>query len=385
MAWTHEQLSSFINLNRATLLGVGPMSVNCVNAAIEISNQHPRIPILMVASRRQIDCNALGGGYVNNWTTESFSDFVTNENPSKNILLCRDHGGPWQNNSEVTNKLPLEKAMSSAKVSYSKDIESNFKILHIDPSEDIHTPLSRETIHDRVFELYEYCWHEATRQNKHVLFEIGTEQQKASQNTPEELEFDLNSIFKFCKKNNIPTPTFIVIQQGAKVMETRNVGDFENQNGSSLHHLSKMIETCNKWGVLMKGHNTDYLSLNALEQHPKIGIHAANVAPEFGVTETKTLLKILGESSLNELANKFLAISYESKKWEKWMLPDSATSDLDKAIISGHYIFSSHSGKELLSQAKTELFKKNINLDQCLKDAIKVIMYKYLFSFNLIN
>ena len=49
---------------RKTLLGVGPMSMNCINASIEISNER-EIPILLIASRRQIDSEAFAGGYVN--------------------------------------------------------------------------------------------------------------------------------------------------------------------------------------------------------------------------------------------------------------------------------------------------------------------------------
>ena len=39
----------------------------------------------------------------------------------------------------------------------------------------------------------------------------------------------------------------------------------------------------------------DYLSNQSLSLHPKLGIHAANVAPEFGVVETKGLIEILKE------------------------------------------------------------------------------------------
>ena len=39
-----------------------------------------------------------------------------------------------------------------------------------------------------------------------------------------------------------------------------------------------MIDICNKYNVLMKEHNTDYLSNEALSWHPRLGIHAANVA-----------------------------------------------------------------------------------------------------------
>ena len=55
----HSKLKTFINKNRCTLLGVGPMSVNCVNASIELSNTH-KIPILLIASS-QIDSKDFEG------------------------------------------------------------------------------------------------------------------------------------------------------------------------------------------------------------------------------------------------------------------------------------------------------------------------------------
>ena len=62
-----QYLQSFMSRKKCTLLGVGPMSKNCIDAAIEIANDE-HIPIMLIASRRQIDSEELGGGYVNNWT-----------------------------------------------------------------------------------------------------------------------------------------------------------------------------------------------------------------------------------------------------------------------------------------------------------------------------
>ena len=50
------------------MLGVGPMSKNCVDAVIELANQYEK-NIMLIASRSQIDCDKYGGGYVNNWST----------------------------------------------------------------------------------------------------------------------------------------------------------------------------------------------------------------------------------------------------------------------------------------------------------------------------
>ena len=46
--------------------------------------------------------------------------------------------GSWQNSKEVESNLNLKEAMISAKQSYEDDRKSGFKILHLDPSIDIH-------------------------------------------------------------------------------------------------------------------------------------------------------------------------------------------------------------------------------------------------------
>ena len=69
-----ENNFKLIKKNR-TLLGVGPMSKNCVIAATDISNKY-NFPLILIASRRQIDSQEMGGGYVNNWNTFEYSNFV---------------------------------------------------------------------------------------------------------------------------------------------------------------------------------------------------------------------------------------------------------------------------------------------------------------------
>ena len=135
----------------------------------------------------------------------------------------------------------------------------------------------------------------------------------------------------------------------------------------------------------MKEHNADYLSLDSLKWHPKIGIHAANVAPEFGVTETKSILKILNENNLKIFRERFLKLSYESYKWKKWMLPNTVASDYQKSIISGHYIFSTSSFLSLKDEINLTLKKKGINLNNYLKENVKMSIIKYLKAFNLVK
>lgn len=385
----HRRLESFMKKRRCTLLGVGPMSLNCVDAAIELSNEH-EVPMMLIASRRQIDSEEFGGGYVNNWTTEQFSRYVIDRDKKGKILLARDHGGPWQNIQEKEEGLSLRRAMESAKASYRADIEAGFQILHIDPSVDIHGSPSVDEVLDRVFELYEFCWSQAQQLQQEIVFEIGTEEQSGSTNSQEELDYTLNEIQKFCKKNQFPQPSFVVIQCGTRVMEMRNVGSFDSpvrvaDELPAEIQLPKMIEICERYGIFMKEHNTDYLSDEALQWHPRLGIHAANVAPEFGVAESRALVDVLEKNGLSEFSERFLQLAFDSNKWNKWMLPDTKASDRDRSIIAGHYIFSTPECVSLKKEAGRALASKGIELDEHLKLSVKQSILRYLRNFRLVG
>jgi hypothetical protein len=144
-----------------------------------------------------------------------------------------------------------------------------------------------------------------------------------------------------------------------------------------------MIEICKNFNVFMKEHNSDYLSDESLLWHPRLGIHAANVAPEFGVAETVAFLQILENNNLRSLALKFIELSHNSKKWHKWMLPNSTASVREKAIISGHYIFSTPECIELKKEASLNLEKKGIDLNAHLCDQIKKSIFRYMYNFRL--
>jgi hypothetical protein len=188
----------------------------------------------------------------------------------------------------------------------------------------------------------------------------------------------------------MPQPTFVVIQCGTRVMEMRNVGSFDSpvrvaDEIPAEIQLPKMIEICNAHGIFMKEHNTDYLSDEALQWHPRLGIHAANVAPEFGVAETKAFLNILEGNGFSDIAEKFLGISYDSRKWEKWMLPNTAATDRDRSIIAGHYVFSTDECRELKIETSSRLQRKNVHLDTYLRNQVKKSIQRYLYNFRLVG
>jgi len=380
-----NRIESFIRPGGRTLLGVGPMSLNCTNAAVEIADEH-NVPLLLIASRRQIDSSEFGGGYVNGWTTEEFCKYVASKRKTENAILARDHGGPWQSDKEKLSKLNLSDAMKSAKLSFQRDIEAGMQVIHVDPSIDIHGHLTIEETLNRAFELYEHCWSVASKLNREILFEVGTEEQSGQEDNEAVLDHVLSSIKKFCDSIKAPMTSFVVVQCGTRVMETKNVGSLGGQDTdpSGMLRLRRMIDICNEHGVFLKEHNTDYLSDEVLRMHPVAGIHSANVAPEFGVLETRSLIKFLNDRGLKTELERFLEISYASKKWEKWMLPGTDATDFDRSVIAGHYVFSDPRVIDLKASVDRQTNSAGASLDEHLKQDVKIGICRYLKNFRCI-
>ena len=378
-------INKFISKKQCTVLGIGPMSKNCVDVVIELANTY-QIPLMLIASRRQIESKELGNGYVNNWSTEEFSKYVYENDKSQNVILCRDHGGPYQNENENKENPSFNEVMENAKKSFSIDIQSNFQIIHIDPTENLTSDLTIDEMLDRIYDLYEFCYFIAEKYNKQISVEISLGKEDGGISDLSEIEYGVTKIKEFCNRKKLPMPLFIVIKTGNHVLETENVGILENivaGKGVEEEEIEKMIKFCNKENVMIKEHNGDYLTDHALKYHPKIGIHGINVAPEFGVVETRAILSWLENKNLDKLSEEFLEISYNSKKWRKWMIPNSNTTKKDKAIISGHYIFSS---KEFL-ELKNRILEKESDIsdfDNFLKIEIRKSIIRYLKCLNII-
>jgi hypothetical protein len=382
-----ERIERFYSKRRATLLGVGPMSKNCVDVSIELANTYD-IPLFLIASRRQIECREFGGGYVEKWSTEDFASYVSKRDQRGKTILARDHGGPWQNTFEVDQKFSLREAMASAKKSFKVDIESGFDMIHIDPSVTIHGPLKIDEVIERIFELYEFCWSTAKDLGREIIFEIGTEEQSGGGQSLDELEYTLSETQKFCRSNHLPLPKFVVVQTGTRTMEMRNVGTFDapfrirNEIPAEIQ-IPRILSLCSRFGIRMKEHNTDYLSKESLEWHPRLGIHAANVAPEFGVAESVAFVEVLRKADMRKELDAFVALSLGSGKWKKWMTPGTTATDVDRALISGHYVFATPEFRELKASAGKALRKTAEEFDDLLKSAVRASILRYLHAFRL--
>ena len=368
---------------KTTQLFIGPMSKNCVDACIEFNKNKKNI-IGLIASRRQIDSKSLGGGYVNNWTTEKLSKYIV----KKKIFLCRDHGGPWQGQHDINIKKNLHEAIFRAKKSIKSDIKNNCKIIHIDTSANLKKKLVEEKL-SRTKILLKFASNLANNLKKEIDYEVGWESEKGEMQNYNELKKIIKEIKQTCQKEKIKLPKYITLQTGTKVFNGKNVGilykNFQSNNKKfkkDILFLKKCIDLCHNNGFRVKEHNADYLNLNFIKLRPKLNIDAINIAPQFGTLETKCIIKYLDFMKMKKEKNIFFDLVDKSKKWEKWV--DKPMSKLQKALIAGHYLFSDKKFCKIKKKLINKLYlEKKINLDTAIKKYLIQRLDKIYRSLNL--
>jgi len=374
-----DRLRKWLKRPGTCQLGIGAVSKNVVDAAIALAYE-TEAPLMLIASRRQVEARELGGGYVENWTTTDFANYVRTHDPQGLILLCRDHGGPWQNSRDYERCVSEEEAMESAIASFRADIEAGFDILHIDTGIHPKGEPPTEIALKRLIELYEACWAHAEKSCREIAFEVGTEDQRGGELDAPGFVSLLGDVKQALNKRGLPSPLFMVAQTGTKVVETRNIGTFDEPatREQVQRDILSMTGKARDLGVHIKAHNCDYLPTPTLRKLVGCGIGAANIAPEFGVVETRELLSLF-EKRMPECRDKFVSLVLQSGKWKKWMAVGTKAGERERAEIAGHYVYATREFNQL-----KELIEKQVtNLDEQLRLKAKAAISRYLDAFGL--
>tara|TARA_R100000008_G_scaffold42985_1_gene24808 strand:+ start:1381 stop:2376 length:996 start_codon:yes stop_codon:yes gene_type:complete len=296
-------------------LFIGPMTKNVVDAIIKFCDAEKE-NIGLIPSRRQVECD---GGYVNNWTTQRFADYVKQRST---LILQRDHGGIGQGDC-------------SARASFTSDASSGFDLIHIDPWKVFTNVESAaaETVANMRF---------INSINPNCRFEVGTEEAIR--------KYEVDELEQFLEILAHKDPAlfdkiiFVVIQSGTGIQGTQNIGTFDEQR------CADMIALCNRYNVLSKEHNGDYLTSEQLVKRFNLGLSAINIAPEFGVLETKCILDAI---ETKEQFDTFFDLCYQSNRWQKWLPEDFELTNKNKrdiVMVSGHYVFACNQFIELKQQ-----------------------------------
>jgi len=196
-------------------------------------------------------------------------------------------------------KYPVKDAMKIAKQSFRSDILAGFDYLHVDPTK---CPFSH-TLHnlcDWTVELIEFCEMERKllTNNSEIYYEVGAEDIQGKTTSLPTFKSFLKELVSKLTRKKLPLPTYVVAQTGTLVKMNKNVGHFD------VEKTKELVKIAGEFNMKLKEHNTDYLNKQNCQQHPIIGVGAANIAPEFGLVET--IIKLSLETLEKQLVDKGL-------------------------------------------------------------------------------
>ncbi len=389
----------------STLIGIGPMSPNLLQATFELARDCD-FPPMFIASRNQVDLDELGGGYVNGWDQFRFAADIKAAAEAVgyegDYYLCRDHGGPWQRDGERNAHLPEDEAMALARMSYKADLEAGFDLLMIDPTKDpyqIGKVIPLDVVLSRTVDLIQYCEDERRALGlPEIGYEVGTEETNGGLTSTEKYQEFIERLKVELGDRCLPMPTFIVGQTGTLTRLTEQVGHYDFDNAVSL---AKMAAS---YGVGLKEHNCDYLDDITMLIHAPAGVTASNVAPQFGTEETRALLRLaelegkLAEKGLvaepSRLRDVLLERAILTERWRKWMVGEDTKltveqifADPEKALvildIAGHYTFNEEPVKAEVAKNAANLAACHIDAQRYAVDCIKRSIRQFVEGYNL--
>jgi len=384
-----------------THIGVGPMSYNLLRAALELAKEKD-FPLILIASRNQVDSDRFGGGYVCGFDQKRFIE--TTKKIADEIgfdglcYFCRDHGGPWQRDKERNDKLPTDKAMEIGLQSYFDDAEAGFDLLHIDPTKDPHctgiVPLS--TVLDRTMYLIEKIEEERKKRGwKELAYEVGTEETMGGLISAEAFEGFIQQLKMRLEEKGLPMPLFVVGQTGTLTRLTSNVGQYDTPTATVLSDIT------HKYGTGLKEHNGDYLSNAILLEHPVIGLDAMNVAPEFGLVETEALLelatieeKFVAKEEQSNIRAILAEHAVKGERWRKWMVGGKGKYTVEQIMedaedvklitsMCGHYTLEDTEVKTAVAKLNENTEKLGLSPKTYVIKKIKDSIDRYIYCFGL--
>lgn len=385
-----------------TMLGIGPMSRPLLKATLELAKEKD-FPIMLIASRNQVDSDEFGHGYVRGWDQDRFVADVkaVEEEIGFNGLcyLCRDHGGPWQRDEERKAQLPVNEAMERCIRSYKHDMVSGFDLLHIDPTKDPEFAMGTvpfELVIDRTVEIIEELENFRKENNlPEIGYEAGTEETNGGLTSVDAFSDFIDKLVARLNEKGIKAPEFVVGQTGTLTRLTENVGNFNRENAALLSSNAA------KHGVGVKEHNGDYLSDKILLEHPVLGITAMNVAPEFGTVETRAYLELAKVEKRTVAAEKCSKVEDEmardavkSERWRKWMVGDTATATVEQVLenkeltaqitdICGHYTYETPAVKAEIEKMLSNLKEVGVDGESYVNYMLKNSIDRYAYCFGM--
>lgn len=292
-------------------------------------------PLMIIASRNQVDYVT---GYVCT-TAELAAQVEEFKNP--NLLLCRDHCGPYF--SDLDRGLSIEDAIDRCMKTIAADIAAGFDLIHVDVSR-----IKDNQLH-YAKQLIEY----ALSLNPDIMLEFGSEDNTGIDINSSLARIDIQLGFLNPYKDNVK---FFVTQTGSLTKDAQ-AGIFDVERNRAIG------EQIRATGFLFKEHNADYFTAEDIQHRIDAGIDSLNIAPQLGKIQTE----LLKEFAPADLWATFADLVYNQNYWQRWV-PEGVT-DKDIAVsVSGHYLFNSQAYKDII--ASIDATKFNSKLTRKIEDLL---------------
>lgn len=311
---------------KRTIFAVCPNSIAVIKASFRSAKRN-NAPIYFAATLNQVDSDR---GYTG-LTQKQFVKLLAQEAAAVDYdgtyIIAIDHGGPWLKDIQSKEHWSLEKAMNGVKKSFEDAILAGYDLIHVDPTVDIFLPdgetIDIKVVVERTVELIEHTERfRRARSLPAISYEVGTEEVHGG--LADEAVFDtflenLKAGLDSCGLSDV-WPCFIVGKVGTDLHTTT----FDT---SVARKLTKKVRPL---GSYIKGHYTDGVSNP--EAYPLAGVGAANVGPEFTISEYEGLAELEQierardkEGQIAQLSNITSTLERlvgESGRWQKWLQPE---------------------------------------------------------------
>ena len=403
MALTENILKQIVILEaetgiKRTLFAVCPNSTSVIKAAFRAAKRN-NAPIKFAATLNQVDGD---GGYTG-LTQQEFIKLLKIEADAVNYngpyIAAIDHGGPWLKDIQSIERWDTERAMNAVKKSFEDAIIAGYHLIHVDPTVDIFLPkgevIDIKIVAARTVELMVHA--ELFRRKNNIApisYEVGTEEVHGG--LADETVFDT---FIIELKNGLKAagfedvwPCFIVGKVGTDLHTTT----FDKEVALQLTQKVK------QFGSYIKGHYTD--GVTNPEDYPLCGMGAANVGPEFTISEYDALVELeekeielskdKGIAQLSNIKNTLWRLVYDSNRWKKWLQEDEQGKDFSQLteerknwlVKTGcRYIWQHPEAVVARYRLYENLNRHGIDAESVVLGKIEHDMDKYFYAFNLVN
>lgn len=383
---------------KRTLLAVCPNSFSVIKAAFRAAKRN-NAPIKFAATLNQVDGDKGYTGLTQREFTKMLEIEAASVNYTGPYIVAVDHGGPWLKDVQSIEKWDTDKAMEGVKKSLVDSLIAGYDLLHVDPTVDITLPkgnvIDIRIVAERTVELIKHV--EKYRKNSNlgpISYEVGTEEVHGGLADDNTFDTFIDLLREGLVKEGLDNvwPCFIVGKVGTDLHTTL----FDTDVAKKL--TAKVI----KFGSYIKGHYTDGVSNP--QDYPLSGMGAANVGPEFTISEYNSLIELeevekkLQEDGkvalVSDIKNVLWQLVVDSNRWKKWLQEDEQGKQFPQ-LAEDRQLWLVQTGCRYIWQHPEALaarYRLYENLNKCGIDGEEVVlgriehdMDKYFYAFNLIN